>query len=207
MPGAHCWLMTKPWLWPSYHDCVADEDTFLSAPGVWNHPGHKWTYQHSSKETGLYRCTQERAVTSQVPLKHKWKEGKGNDYLIEIILGRLSVRLPMCLSTFMLVLRLPLCPSVHQIICLFVCPCICSSLPLPIRLFACLRSWPPVHHWPDLNPCSLLLPHPPEKSYLRHGALKRSYKFVSVTSITTFPCLARDIWCHTLKLRSTKTKH
>ena len=148
-----------------------------------------------------------RNARLQIKFHLNINEKKENDYLIEIILGQPSVRLPQCLSAFMLVLRLPLCPSVHQIICLFVCPCICSSLLLPIRLFACLRSWPPVHHWPDLNPCSLLLPHPPETSYLRHGALKRSYKFVSVTSITTFPCLARDIWCHTLKLRNTKTKH
>ena len=107
--------MTKPWLRPSYHDCVADEDTFLSAPGVWNHPGHKWTYQHSSKETGLYRCTQERAVTNQVPLKHKWKEGKGNGYLIEIILGRLSVR---CLHVSSSPSSLSVCSSDHLPVCL-----------------------------------------------------------------------------------------
>ena len=199
--------MTKPWLRPSYHDCIADEDTFLSAPGVWNHPGHKWTYQHSSKETGLYRCTQERAITNQVPLRHKWKDRKW-------LFNWNNPRSTFCLSAFMLVLRLPLCPSVYQIICLFVSRVYARLTYLLVCLSVC---WPACAHGHTYmfglaKPLFTPLPPPPpliprKKFYLRHGALKRSHKFISVTSVTTFPCLARDIWCDTLKLRSTKTKH
>lgn len=200
--------MTKPWLRPSYHDCVADEDTFLSAPSVWNHPGHKWTYQHSSKETGLYRCTQERAITNQVPLKHKWKEriwlfDWNNPRSTFCPSASMSVclhvssspsSLSVCLSDHLLV-----CQPVYMLVslsCLYAYPFV--GLPAHMATCTCL-AW--------LSHCSPPSPHPQKKIYLRHGALKRSHKFISVTSVTTFPCLARDIWCDTLKLRSTKTKH
>lgn len=198
--------MTKPWLRPSYHDCIADEDTFLSAPSVWNHPGHKWTYQHSSKETGLYRCTQERAITNQVPLKHKWKE---RIWLFDWNNPRStfcpSASMSVCLHVSSSPSSLSVCLSDHLLVCQ---PCICSSHFLRVCLSVC---WPACAHGhtymfglakPLFTP---LIPR--KKFYLRHGALKRSHKFISVTSVTTFPCLARDIWCDTLKLRSTKTKH
>lgn len=84
-----------------------------------------------------------RNARSQIKFHLNINEKKGNDYLIEIILGQPSVRLPQCLSAFMLVLRLPLCPSVYQIICLFVSPCICSSHFLRVCLSVC---WPACAH-------------------------------------------------------------
>lgn len=58
---------------PAYHNGVAGEEAFLSSPGVWYHPGNKWTNQHPSKITGLDSGTQECAVTNQVPLITKKK--------------------------------------------------------------------------------------------------------------------------------------
>lgn len=84
-----------------------------------------------------------RNARLQIKFHLNINEKKGNDYLIEIILGQPSVRLPQCLSAFMLVLRLPLCPSVYQIICLFVSPCICSSHFLRVCLSVC---WPAYAH-------------------------------------------------------------
>ena len=154
-----------------------------------------------------------RNARLQIKFHLNINEKKGYDYLIEIILGQPSVRLPQCLSAFMLVLRLPLCPSVYQIICLFVSRVYARLTYLLVCLSVC---WPACAHGHTYmfglaKPLFTPLPPPPliprKKFYLRHGALKRSHKFISVTSVATFPCLARDIWCDTLKLRSTKTKH
>ena len=106
-----------------------------------------------------------RNARLQIKFHLNINEKKGYDYLIEIILGQPSVRLPQCLSAFMLVLRLPLCPSVYQIICLFVSR-------VYARLTSCVYAYPfvglPAHMatrtclaW--LSHCSP--PSSPEKSF------------------------------------------
>lgn len=156
--------MTKPWLRPSYHDCIADEDTFLSAPSVWNHPGHKWTYQHSSKETGLYRCTQERAITNQVPLKHKWKERK---WLFDWNNPRLtfcpSASMSVCLHVSSSPSSLSVCLSDHLLVCQPVYMPVSLPACMPIRLLACLRTRTCLAWLSHCSPPSPPSPHPQKK--------------------------------------------